>query len=1370
MGDSGLAASTSYSYRVRAADSAGNLGPYSAVAVGMTDAPDTAPPSVAISAPADGATVSHVVTISATASDNVGVSGVEFFADGVSLGTDTTAPYSVNWDSTTASNGLHALVAVASDADGNQATSAAVTVNAINPAFVNEVVVPDITAATTIAFLPDGRMLVGELTGHVWVVQAGANSPDPTPFLTIDYSLLFGEQGLMDIALDPNFAQNGYYYVFYTHGFSGQHNRDTLSRFTASGNSTVAGSELVLWQDDRDANGEHHGGAIAFGLDGKLYFTTGEHFDPPEAQDLTTFRGKVLRINSDGTVPTDNPFYDGAGPNKDAIWAYGLRNPYRMSIDPVTGVMYIGDVGGNDPNTAIEELDIGARGANYGWPLEEGDGGVPGTTPPIYSYPHNGRDAAITGGFVYRGTQFPSEYYGSYFFGDYVQNTLKRLTFDANGNVSNVVNFWPSDGTPDTTAVGDPVKILQGPDGSLYYVDIGFNDQHVPNEAGIHRISYSITNQPPVAVDSATPQSGQPPLEVSFSSAGSYDPEGATLTYSWNFGDGTTSTEANPTHTYTAAGHYVVLLSVSDGTASDLASDLDITVGTPPVPTILTPSDGSIFRAGDVIDYSGSATDAEDGTLSASAFSWTILFHHDTHIHPAGGPFDGTTSGSLTIPTTGHDFQDTTYYEIILTVTDSTGLSTSTSVLLYPDKVNVSFDSIPSGLSLSVDGIVKQTPFVVDDIIGFQHTIAAETQISGTSTYDFLSWSDGGAASHTVVVPSSDQSFTVTFGLHELDLNGAAAGTGYTSSWTGFAAIAVAIVDAAEATLDNPAGTNLTQLTAALTSPHTGDSLSANNSAAPGIAVSFAGGTLTLSGSDTLANYQAVLRTIKYTNTAGGPLVDSLSINLQASDGSLSSNVAVATVTFPPILDLNGGVGGTGNTAGWFNSGPVPITDMADATITAPSGLANLTGITVVESTFHTGDVLSVPSVFGISGISQSYSAGTLSLSGSNSVANYQKLLRLLNYDNTSGGPGVSSFTASVTATDGVLTSAPVTATINSTVLTGEVLGNRLFYNGSKYDNNHTAIEPASDALAIASDKIGFSGSGTATFANVSSFSSGITGVMVDLQSGIGAHGSISLADFSFHTSPAYSAGTYNNIGTWNTAPTPSGFSVILGGGTDGSDRLAVTWNASLIKNEWLEVDLAANDNTGLSAPDIFYFGSAVGESGLGNTASQITVNASDVTEERNNLSSPFGTTPVWNVVDFNKDGIVNASDGTVSSGNSGFTLHFIANPTGPFAPTGDSGISSGLAATAIGSGSSTPASASAPAWLFERLASGGNANSSKTADCFRQLAESDFLNDEVVSAADELASERGDEGPTDSLLAAGNRVFGEWPRWPARF
>ena len=138
------------------------------------------------------------------------------------------------------------LTAVARDAAGNQTTSSAVTVTTSNPAFVNEVVVPGITAATTIAFLPGGRMLVGELTETIWVVQSGAIQPDPTPFLQLDSSRIRDEQGLLDIQPDPNFAQNGFYYIWYTHGTaSGNHHR--VSRFTASGNTTVPGSELVLW-------------------------------------------------------------------------------------------------------------------------------------------------------------------------------------------------------------------------------------------------------------------------------------------------------------------------------------------------------------------------------------------------------------------------------------------------------------------------------------------------------------------------------------------------------------------------------------------------------------------------------------------------------------------------------------------------------------------------------------------------------------------------------------------------------------------------------------------------------------------------------------------------------------------------------------------------------------------------------------------------------------------------------------------------------------------------------------------------------------------------------------------------------------------
>ena len=259
----------------------------------------------------------------------------------------------------------------------------------MNPAFVNETVVPDIPDATTIAFLPDGRMLIGRLTGAILVVQPGASQPNATPLLDVGSSFLFGEQGLHDILLDPGFAQNGFYYVFYTRG-SSSGNFNGVSRFTASGNATVPGSEVRLWEDNEDAGNVHHGGALAFGADGKLYITHGDHFTGADAQRLESSRGKILRINKDGSIPTDNPFYDGAGPNRDEIWALGLRSPFRMSVDQVTGTMHLSDVGHIDHTTSIEEINVGARGANYGWPICEGTCGVSGMTNPLYSYPHGG--------------------------------------------------------------------------------------------------------------------------------------------------------------------------------------------------------------------------------------------------------------------------------------------------------------------------------------------------------------------------------------------------------------------------------------------------------------------------------------------------------------------------------------------------------------------------------------------------------------------------------------------------------------------------------------------------------------------------------------------------------------------------------------------------------------------------------------------------------------------------------------------------------------------------------------------------------------------------------------------------------------------
>jgi glucose/arabinose dehydrogenase len=627
--------------------------------------------------------------------------------------------------------------------------------------FVNEVVVPGITNATTIAFLPDGRMLVGELTRTIWVVQPGANAPDPTPFLQLGSAGLVAEQGLMDILPDPNFPTNHFYYVFYTR-VSGGGNHNRVSRFTASGNTTVANSELLLWEDDMTAGGEHHGGTLAIAADGKLYFTYGDQGFGFPAQDLHMFGGKVLRINLDGTTPTDNPFYDGAGPNKDQIWAYGLRNPFRMSIDPVTDRMYIGDVGDNSTTSSIEEINLGARGANYGWPTCEGSCGVAGMTNPIFEAVHPGLSSAIVGGFVYRGSQFPAQYVGTYFYADYALNVIRRLIFKANGSVDSMQPFWPADGHVDDPAVGDPTKLVMGPDGSLYYVDIGFDGAYNPNPAAIRRIRYVNGNQPPVCVATADPTSGPPPLSVAFSSLGSFDPEGQPLGYLWTFGDGALSIEANPQHDYTAAGPYTARLTVSDGTSTTLSNDLHISVGSPPVATISSPADGSTFRGGDVISFSGGATDPEQGTLGSSALSWTIQFHHEDHIHP-GGTFNGTAAGTLPIPTSGHDFSGNTRYEIVLTATDATGLTSTRSVTIFPVKVDLSLDTQPNGLSVDVDGVRKQTPLVLDSLIGFVHTIGAPPQSAGGTSYGFASWSDGGAQSHSVTTPNTNQSYTAQF-------------------------------------------------------------------------------------------------------------------------------------------------------------------------------------------------------------------------------------------------------------------------------------------------------------------------------------------------------------------------------------------------------------------------------------------------------------------------------------------------------------------------------------------------------------------------------------------------------------------------------
>jgi glucose/arabinose dehydrogenase/PKD repeat protein len=723
---------------------------------------DTQTPSTPTGVLATGVTNSEIDVTWTPSTDNVGVAGYRVFRNGTQVGTSR---YPSFQDIGLSASTTYAYTVRAFDGAGNTSplsTAATGSTLSSGTRFQNDVLASGFHLPTNIEFLPDDRMLVVELQGKIIVLPPPYTQPDPTPFLQLTNVGSAGvQQGLYDIVLDPNFTTNHFYYVFYT---TATPNKDRLSRFTANASltGTINGSEVVLYQDPYFANNEHHGGALAFGNDGKLYFTTGEHFLPQLSQDLTNPRGKIHRVNPDGSIPTDNPFYDGAGPNWDSVWALGLRNPFRAYYDAPTGRFFVGDVGGNVASTAIEELEVGARGANYGWPNSEGPCSSPCTSP-IYSYPHNGRDGAIAAGFVYHGSQFPSSYRGDFFFADYAQNWIKRLTFDTSGAVNGVYNVEPIDGTPDGPT-GDVVYLTEGPDGALYYVDLGYSD--TTNTAGISKIRrirfINGGNQPPIAVAAATPSSGPVPLTVSFSSTGSSDPDGQPLSYLWTFGDGTTSTAANPTHIYSQAGQYTVRVAISDGIDTTQSSPITIRVGSAPTPTILSPQDGSLFRAGNVITFVGDATDVEDGPLPASAYTWDIDFLHEGHVHP-GTPITGVKSGTFTIPTVGHDFSGNTRYRITLTVVDSDGLTSARAVTIYPDKINLTFDTTPSGLTLYLDGIARTTPFVHDTLIGFTHTIEARNQTSGAGNYTFSSWSDGGAQQHTIVVPGSPQGYVATY-------------------------------------------------------------------------------------------------------------------------------------------------------------------------------------------------------------------------------------------------------------------------------------------------------------------------------------------------------------------------------------------------------------------------------------------------------------------------------------------------------------------------------------------------------------------------------------------------------------------------------
>jgi glucose/arabinose dehydrogenase len=437
---------------------------------------DREDPTATLTAPLNGAMgITGTLVVSADASDNDRVQRVEFQIDGVGIGEVETAPYTVNLDSGAYAPGQHIVRARSRDEVRRHSPWSTATVQFTNARSVSagfekdEAFVTGLAGATAFAQAADGRFFIAQQTGELRVVDAQRNLL-AAPFVQLGVDAN-GERGLIGVALHPDFASNGFVYVHYTTPQGGTHNR--ISRFTANGNVALAGSEQVLVElPPLSSATNHNGGGLHFGPDGMLYVGVGDNANGDNAKDLASPLGKLLRFNDDGSIPDDNPFAGTQSGLARAVWAFGLRNPFSFAFEPGGTRLYINDVG----EKSWEEIDIGAAGANYGWPDNEGPTTADGVTAPRFAYAHTASNppgvgpggffvgTAIAGGAFYpaSGGSFPPEYAGNYFFADFGARFIARLdpaNDDAAYAFANVTD--------------QPVDLLVGIDGALYVLTRG---------------------------------------------------------------------------------------------------------------------------------------------------------------------------------------------------------------------------------------------------------------------------------------------------------------------------------------------------------------------------------------------------------------------------------------------------------------------------------------------------------------------------------------------------------------------------------------------------------------------------------------------------------------------------------------------------------------------------------------------------------------------------------------------------------------------------------------------------------------------------------------------------------------------------------
>jgi glucose/arabinose dehydrogenase len=606
----------------------------------------------------------------------------------------------------------------------------------------------DINEGVALAHAPDGRIFIAERSGQLKVYQNGQVSTVFTLSTVTDL-----EQGLLGITLHPSFAINGYLYIFYTKSDATRH---LIERVRIDSTNRVVGRQLLMTLDPIE-NGFHNGGDLQF-FEGFLYITTGDSQNSANSQNLDNTRGKILRVTENGQPAPDNPFYGSGTLQKQSIWCYGLRNPFRLVANAKAKKLFVLDVG----NLWEEVNDITNPGPlyNYGWGHPQGGDGVQTETNlfvnPLFTFATGTLGNALTNGLLYNPDvpRYPASLTNQLIIKDFLRTEMRVFDWTQPNPVSTA--FFNS---PHFFVLGMSVGI----DGYIYYNEYSAT-------GNLMRLKYdssalpTIVNQPQSQTVLATQ-----PFSFRVDVSGS-EP----LRYQWQFNnvnipDATQATFAVKRAVAAMTGSYRVVVSNAVGTVTSESVQLTVNpFNNAPTINITAPLPSLTWEADQVITFAATATDVEDGELDASRFKWQIdLFHEDTvgsrHSHPGASP-QGVKSGTFVAGSQGEKSPNI-WYRFILNVTDSAGITSSSFVDVYPRLISATAATVPAGLAIELNQKSANSPTTQQLVANANVQVlnAPTPQVIGNTRYDFVRWDHGGLANQTFTAPRVNTTYTARY-------------------------------------------------------------------------------------------------------------------------------------------------------------------------------------------------------------------------------------------------------------------------------------------------------------------------------------------------------------------------------------------------------------------------------------------------------------------------------------------------------------------------------------------------------------------------------------------------------------------------------